>query len=139
MLEQSRKIAGEFRFIQPVNGRDNYALVGFEGELTSRSDQRTTGELRLEFLLPAEHDPAAQVGAAYFFDHYAAAHPVNLFLRFHRVHGMLVDTSVATVLYATVMALSDALAFSIEGFALDARTGVLSLPFSKHVRWPPFA
>ncbi|RSK38431.1 hypothetical protein [Hymenobacter perfusus] len=139
MMGLSRKIASEFRFIQSVNGKNNYALISFEGEVTPRLDKSTQGVLRLDFLMPAEHDPAAQVGAVYFFDHYTAEHPVDLCLRFSRVHSMLVDTSVATVLYATVMALSEAFAFSIEGFTLDAQTGVLSMPFSKHVRWPPFA
>lgn len=139
MMEQSRKIGCEYRFIRPVNGRANYALITFEGEVIGRPDGSKHGDLQLEFLVPAEHNPAAQVGAAYFFDHYIAKHSVDLRLTFSRIHGMLTDTSVATVFYATVMALSEALAFSIEGFALDVQTGVLSLPFSKHVRWPPFA
>jgi hypothetical protein len=139
MTELSRRIASDFRFIQAVNGKTNYALISFEGEVTARLDKSTQGELRLNFLMPAEYDPAAQVGAAYFFDHYTAEHPVDLCLTFSRVHGMLVDTSVATVLYATVMALSHALPFSIEGLALNTQTGLLSMPFPKRVRWPPFA
>lgn len=122
------KVASEFYFIKPIKGKTNYALLTLEAEVSARPAGQL-GELLLSFSRGDDYNDTVRFGAGYFFDHYAKARAVDLFVDIRRVNGMLTDTTTTTVFYATVMALSQALDFQIEGFGLDEQTGILSLSF----------
>ena len=63
----------------------------------------------------------------------ANCYSVDMLITVLRIGNMPGDTSAASVFYATVMALSEALSFHVEGFVLNKQTGILSFPGLKEV------
>lgn len=121
-------VANEFYFIESIKGKTNYALLTLEAEVSARPATRP-GDLLLMFSRDDAYNEPVRFGARYFFDHYASLHAVDLFVNILRVNSMPMDTTSTTVFYATVRALSEALAFQIEDFVLNKETGILSMPF----------
>jgi hypothetical protein len=118
-----------FRFIESVNDRMAYAIVMLDAE-TTPALHNGTGELLLVFNRPDEYNDTVLRGAEYFFKYYHQTNSVDMFVNVWKVGSMLGDTSEDFVMYATIMALSEALNVEVEGFYLNKKTGVLHYPAS---------
>ncbi|MBH8558877.1 hypothetical protein [Hymenobacter negativus] len=125
------KVESNYRLIQQVNGRMIYAIVILEAEAIEVLP-REAGELFIEFDFPHKYNYAVHFGVEYFFERYSAGRPVNMLVTIKRVNDMLADSSSSVVAAATIMALSEAFKFEIEGFSLDKDgNGALNLPLGQ--------
>ena len=121
-------IRDEFRFLCQIQGKaPHYTQISVTVEKMPEAAGKS--ELTLAFSHADDDHPAVRLGALYFFDHYALHYPGGLMLTIRRVQSMPLGPDNTAVFYATVMALSQALAFRIGGFELNMEKGVLSLPF----------
>jgi hypothetical protein len=132
MALKTMKVSKDFSFRGQINGKHYYARVTLEVEKLPITDEEQ-GELLLKFDYEDEHNDAVQLGATYFFKRYTEKHSVDMLITVLRIGSMLVDTSASTIFYATIMALSEALSFQVEGFILDKQTGIISFSGLKEV------
>ncbi|RYY15830.1 MAG: hypothetical protein EOO36_12065 [Cytophagaceae bacterium] len=111
-------------------GRSYFGGVVLEVEYAPRA--AGSSDLLLGFSSYVQHDetfhPAAQEGVEYFFSCYAPAHPGDLLVEVLGFHELAGDTTAAVIVYATVLALAEALHFPIAGLAFDPAAGTLRLP-----------